>query len=53
MRSQARRLGISFIPYRIARKKWSEPLAKNTQDPGAEDGRRAEKWDRLGRLTVT
>jgi hypothetical protein len=33
VRSQARKLGISFIPYRIARKKWSEPLAKNAQDP--------------------
>jgi hypothetical protein len=28
VRTQARKLGVSFIPFRIARKKWSEPLGK-------------------------
>jgi hypothetical protein len=33
VRTQARKLGVSFPPYRIARKKWSEPRAKNAHDP--------------------
>jgi hypothetical protein len=33
VKTQARKLRVSFVPYRIARKKWSEPLAKNAQDP--------------------
>jgi hypothetical protein len=33
VRTQALKLGVSFVPYRIARKKWSEPLAKNAHDP--------------------
>jgi hypothetical protein len=33
VRTQALKLGVPFLPYRIARKKWSEPLAKNALDP--------------------
>jgi hypothetical protein len=33
VKTQARKLGVPFLPHRIARKKWSEPLAKNAQDP--------------------
>jgi GcrA cell cycle regulator len=32
VRTQALKLGMSFVPYRIARKKWGEPLAKNAHD---------------------
>jgi hypothetical protein len=31
--TQARKLGVPFLPHRIARKKWSEPLAKNALRP--------------------
>lgn len=35
VKTHARKLGVPFLPHRIARKKWSEPLAKNAPDPSS------------------